>query len=121
MNELYKTINDNNSIISRLNEEKIYLEKELILTKKDIIKKNDELDRLTDECRNLQIKINENRKPTRPTSARSFSSRITSCSSPGSPALANRGSCRVGVAKCLLPQPPRPPLQSTYSSRLDMS
>ena len=60
MNELYKTINDNNSIISRLNEEKIYLEKELILTKKDIIKKNDELDRLTDECRNLQIKINEN-------------------------------------------------------------
>ena len=25
-----------------------------------MIKKNDELDRLTDECRNLQIKINEN-------------------------------------------------------------
>ena len=24
-----------------------------------------------------------------------------------------RGTCRVGVAKCWLPQPPRPPLHST--------
>ncbi|SCJ76342.1 Uncharacterised protein [uncultured Blautia sp.] len=32
---------------------------------------------------------------------------------PGSPALAKRGTCRVGVAKWLLPQPPRPPLQRT--------
>ena len=55
-------------------------------------------------------------KPTSPTSARSFSSKITSRLSPGSPALAKRGTCRVGVAKWLLPQPPRPPRQRTKGS-----
>ena len=49
-------------------------------------------------------------KPTSPTSASSFSSSTTSRLSPGRPALAKRGTCRVGVAKCWLPQPPRPPL-----------
>ncbi|CUQ36871.1 Uncharacterised protein [Flavonifractor plautii] len=60
-------------------------------------------------------------KPTRPTSASSLSSRITCRSWPGRPALAKRGTCRVGVAKCLLPQPPFPPLASTKRSVWDMS
>ena len=59
MDELYRTINNNNNIISKLLEEKIYLEQELILIKKEIINKNDKLDLLSEKCRNLQIKINE--------------------------------------------------------------
>ena len=55
-------------------------------------------------------------KPTRPTSASSFSSSWTSSSSPGVPGLANRGTCRVGVAKWVLPQPPLPPLAMTWGS-----
>ena len=60
-------------------------------------------------------------KPTRPTSASSFSSSWTSSSSPGVPGLANRGTCRVGVAKWVLPQPPLPPLATTRGSSPDMS
>src|SRR5204862_171455 len=48
-------------------------------------------------------------KPTRPTSARSFSSRRRSFSSPGSPGWTLRGARLVDVAKCALPRPPRPP------------
>ena len=42
-------------------------------------------------------------------SASSFSSRVTSRSWPGRPALAKWGACRVGVAKCWLPSPPGRP------------
>lgn len=37
------------------------------------------------------------------------------------PGLAKRGTCRVGVAKCWLPQPPRPPLAATNGSPVDIS
>ena len=52
-------------------------------------------------------------KPISPTLAISFSSSCTSSSSPGRPGLAKRGICRVGVAKCTLPQPPLPPFATT--------
>ena len=60
-------------------------------------------------------------KPISPTSAISFSSRVTWMSSPGRPGLANLGTWRVGVAKCALPKPPRPPLATTTGSWLDRS
>ena len=60
-------------------------------------------------------------KPTRPISASSFSSRVMSWLSPGRPGFAKRGTWRVGVAKCMLPQPPRPPLAASQSSPVDMS
>ena len=41
--------------------------------------------------------------PVRPTSAISFSSKVTCRSSPGIPGFANLGIWRVGVAKCALP------------------
>ena len=45
--------------------------------------------------------------PTSPTSASSLSCSSSRASSPGSPRSANRGAWRVGVAKRLLPRPPR--------------
>ena len=51
--------------------------------------------------------------PTRPTSASSLSRSSIQRSSPGSPFSANRGACRVGVAKRLLPRPPAPPRATT--------
>ena len=65
MNELYKTIKNNNYTISKLNEEKIYLEKELISTKKELINKNNKINDLNDKCRNLQLKINEDNTKTK--------------------------------------------------------
>ena len=41
---------------------------------------------------------------------------MTSYSSPGIPGLANRGTCRVGVAKWIFPQPPLPPLATVTGS-----
>ncbi len=55
-------------------------------------------------------------KPTSPTSASSFNSRIYHPSTPSSPGWANRGVCSVGVLKLLLPSPPRPPGHKTRSS-----
>ena len=52
-------------------------------------------------------------RPTRPTSASSLSRRSIQPSSPGRPRSAKRGAWRVGVAKCLLPRPPRPPRATT--------
>ena len=60
-------------------------------------------------------------KPSRPTSARSLSSRLISHSSPGMPSLANLGVWRVGVAKCTFPKPPLPPCAATNSSVPDIS
>ena len=54
-------------------------------------------------------------RPTSPTSAIILSSSTTSFSSPGIPDFAKRGICLVGVAKCLFPQPPRPPRQTVKS------
>jgi len=51
-----------------------------------------------------------------PTSAMSFSSIDSSRSSPGLPSCAKRGACRVAVAKCWLPHPPRhPPHQDAFA------
>ena len=47
-------------------------------------------------------------KPTSAASARSFSRSSSHSSSPGKPVSANRGACRVGVAKRLLPRPAKP-------------
>ena len=51
-------------------------------------------------------------KPTNPTSARSFNSKITSLSSPIFPACAKAGACLVEVLNLALPRPPFPPLQT---------
>ena len=60
LNELNETINNNNIIISKLNDEKFNLEQELILSKRKIINNNDTIDYLNERCRILQNKINEN-------------------------------------------------------------
>ena len=60
-------------------------------------------------------------KPTSPTSASSFSSSTTSRLSPGRPGLAKRGTWRVGVAKCWLPHPPRPPRHRIKGVSSDIS
>src|SRR5205814_3947947 len=52
-------------------------------------------------------------RPTSAASARSFSLRSKSASSPGEPTSAKRGVWRVGVAKRRLPRPPCPPRPST--------
>ena len=54
-------------------------------------------------------------KPSKPTSANSFSSRIISSSVPFSPSSANLGACLVEVAKCEFPLPPLPPLRISSS------
>ena len=54
-------------------------------------------------------------KPTRPTSASSFSSSRRSFLSPGSPGCTLRGARLVDVAKCALPMPPRPPLRDEHA------
>src|SRR2546421_218591 len=48
--------------------------------------------------------------PTRPTSAKSFSSSWSQCSSPGVPGSQRVGTRLVGVAKRALPRPPQPPI-----------
>src|ERR1700748_1835783 len=48
-------------------------------------------------------------KPTSPTSATVFSSRMRSRCSPGSPLSANPGALRRGLARAALPRPPPPP------------
>ena len=60
INEMYETINNNNRIISKLNDEKFNLEQELIIAKRKIINNNDKIDYLNERCRALQKKINEN-------------------------------------------------------------
>src|SRR5215469_16880343 len=48
-------------------------------------------------------------KPTSPTSATVFSSRMRSRCCPGSPLRAKPGALRRGLARAALPRPPRPP------------
>src|ERR1700722_1069611 len=52
-------------------------------------------------------------KPTSPTSATVFSSRIRSRCCPGSPFSANPGALRRGLARAALPRPARPPAAAT--------
>src|ERR1019366_8532692 len=52
-------------------------------------------------------------KPTRPTSAMDLRTRRYSPCSPVWPGFARLGALLVDVLKCVLPQPPLPPLQST--------
>ena len=54
-------------------------------------------------------------KPTRPTSAKTFNSNLRLRISPGSPFSDNSGAGLAGVAKWMLPRPPRPPLATTSS------
>ena len=59
INELSNINKNNNIIISKLKKEKKKLEQELILTKKDLINKNEIINSLNEKCRNLQAKINK--------------------------------------------------------------
>ena len=59
--------------------------------------------------------------PTKPTSARSFNSNVTSNSKPFSPGLENLGDCFTGPAKFIFPAPPRPPLRITKGSFEEIS
>src|SRR5580692_840801 len=52
-------------------------------------------------------------KPTSPTSATVFSSRMRSRCCPGSPLSAKPGALRRGLARAALPRPPRPPAAAT--------
>src|ERR1017187_3448723 len=53
-------------------------------------------------------------KPTSPTSATVFSSRMRSRCWPGSPLRANPGALRRGLARAALPSPPPPPAAGTH-------
>ena len=55
-------------------------------------------------------------KPTRPTSATTFSSRVTTRASPSSPRSAKPGAFRLFEASAALPRPPRPPAATTSSA-----
>ena len=55
-------------------------------------------------------------RPTRPTSAITFSSRVIQRSSPGWPVSTCRGARLVRDLKCVLPCPPRPPRATTTES-----
>jgi len=57
INELYKTININNNIILKLHEEKFNLEKELNISKQEIIKKNNKITHNEINENNIESKI----------------------------------------------------------------
>jgi len=59
--------------------------------------------------------------PTRPTSARSLSSKKTSSASPGCPGFANLGICLVEDANLAFPFPPLPPFAMILGSSEEIS